>query len=122
MISTVAVRPLEVTQALLFPKWTYEPGEEDLTVMRISAEGRRDGKPARLSWDMIDRYDHATATTSMSRTTAFPCTIVARLLAEGAFTQPGVVPPELIGRDARLVDRILSELRDRGVCFERSEQ
>ena len=36
--------------------------------------------------------------------------------------QPGVVPPELIGRDARLVDRILSELRDRGVCFERSEQ
>ena len=27
------VRPLDVTSALLFPKWTYAPGEEDLTVM-----------------------------------------------------------------------------------------
>ena len=38
-----SVSPLDVVSALMFPKWTYEPGEEDLTVMRVIVEGVRAG-------------------------------------------------------------------------------
>ena len=54
-------------------------------------------------------------------TTGFPCAIVARLLAEGSFTRPGVHPPEVLGRDEALTARILRELNERGVSIERHE-
>jgi saccharopine dehydrogenase-like NADP-dependent oxidoreductase len=53
----------------------------------------------------------------MSRTTAFPCTIVARLIARGELRMPGVIPPELIGQQPGMLDRVLGELGRRGVRF-----
>src|SRR5207247_9524925 len=38
--SAASVRPLDVLSTLLFPQWTYEEGEADLTVMRIDAKGK----------------------------------------------------------------------------------
>ncbi|MFO0874677.1 MAG: saccharopine dehydrogenase C-terminal domain-containing protein [Phycisphaerales bacterium] len=80
--------PREVTAALLFPKWSYDDDETDLTVMRVVGEGRvragRDRPRCRLTWDLFDLRDAVTGFTSMARTTAFPCTIVARLLARRA--------------------------------------
>jgi lysine 6-dehydrogenase len=58
----------------------------------------------------------------MARTTGFPCAIVARLLAERAWTKPGVHPPESLGRDARITERILKELANRGVSVTRREE
>lgn len=120
-VRDVEVRPLDVTSALLFPKWTYEDGEEDLTVMRVLADGRRQGKSVRVMWDVLDFYDPVGRNTSMARTTAFPCAIVARLIARGEITKRGVLPPELLGDDERVVSTILSELEARGVRYEYSE-
>ncbi len=39
-VKGVPVRPIDVTAALLFPKWKLKPGEEDFTVMRIIIKGR----------------------------------------------------------------------------------
>jgi len=114
----VAVRPLDVTAALMFPKWTFEDGEEDLTVMRVSATGVEGGRRVRLTWDLFDRYDHETRTRSMSRTTGYPATIVARWLVEGRFRRPGVHPPEVLGAEAGLVQVMLRELEARGVRYE----
>ena len=111
------VVPLDVTSALLFPKWMYEPGEEDITVLRVEAIGRNDGERVRMTWDLVDRYDHATEQRSMSRTTGFPATIVARWLLAGRVTEPGVHPPEVLGRMPGLLDAMLGELRTRGVEF-----
>jgi len=116
-VKGVEVRPLDVTSALLFPKWTYEPGEEDLTVMRVWAKGARGGEPRRVSWDLLDFYHRPSGCTSMSRTTAFPCTIVAGFIATGRFNKPGVNPPERVGEDAALVRDLLAELRRRGVEY-----
>ena len=69
----VKVRPIDVTTALLFPKWTYEPGEEDLTVMRIHVEGTRGQTRLVHTLDLYDTFDRASGCTSMSRTTALPC-------------------------------------------------
>ena len=111
------VRPIDVTAALLFPKWTYEPGEADLTVMRVIVDGQKGGQRVRYRWDLLDFFDEQTGVTSMSRTTAFPCTIMARLIADGTFKEPGVSPPEVVGKVPGLLDRVLDELKSRGVLF-----
>jgi saccharopine dehydrogenase-like NADP-dependent oxidoreductase len=112
------VRPLDLTAAMLFPKWTFEEGEADLTVMRVSAHGKRDGRPTRLTWDLLDYYDPKTKTRSMSRTTAFPATIMARMMLAGRFDRPGVFAPEIPGQVPGLVDEMLEQLRKRGVRYE----
>jgi lysine 6-dehydrogenase len=114
---TVSVRPLDVTAALMFPKWTFDEREADLTVMRVAAEGTLDGRRARMVWDLFDRYDPETDTRSMSRTTGFPATIVARLLHEGRFARPGVHPPETLGAEPGLLDAVLAELKHRGITY-----
>jgi len=116
-IKGARVRPIDVISALMFPKWTYEPGEEDLTVMRVIVEGTRKGKPKRFVWDLLDWFDRATQATSMSRTTAFPCSIMAKLIARGEFEMPGVIPPELIGQRPGMLDRVLKELSIRGIQY-----
>jgi len=109
------VRPLDATAAVLFPRWTFEEGEEDLTVLRVLVEGRRGDQAIRHVWEVLDRYDSASGLRSMSRTTAFPAAIVARLLASSAFAAPGVHPPERLGRDPILFEQIMRELEARGV-------
>lgn len=111
------VRPLDVTSRLLFPKWTYEPGEEDLTVMRVIARGTKAGRPAEHRWDLLDFYDRGTAATSMARTTAFPCTIVAGMIAAGRYKSPGVNPPERLGTRAEFVRELLDQHAERGVRY-----
>ena len=111
------VVPLDVTSALLFPKWTYDPGEADLTVMRVIARGSKAGQPVTHTWDLFDMYDHATGCTSMARTTAFPCTIVAGFLARGDFREPGVHAPERLAATPGLVNTLLAELAQRGVNY-----
>ena len=53
----------------------------------------------------------------MARTTAFPNTIVARLVATGGFRRPGVNPPEFIGREAGLLAHVLERLAERGIEY-----
>jgi saccharopine dehydrogenase-like NADP-dependent oxidoreductase len=53
----------------------------------------------------------------MSRTTAFPCTIMARMLASGELCKPGVIVPELLGANAKIVEHVLTEHGKRGVVY-----
>ncbi len=118
----VRVRPLDVTSAVMFPKWTYQPGEEDLTVMRVIATGGKGGKRVRLVWDLLDFYDKASGATSMSRTTAFPCAILARMIASGEVKDRGVLPPERLAGHKGLVERVMREMTSRGVRYEEREE
>ncbi len=112
--------PLDLTSELVIPEWSYAEGEEDLTVMRIIVEGSKDGTACRYIWDLLDYYDRQTNTTSMSRTTAFPCAIVARMIASGRVNQTGVIPPERLAHQPDLVTSVLDELARRGVKFEQT--
>lgn len=117
------VRPLDVTSALLFPKWTFAPGEADITVMRVIASGQRAGAPATLTWDLVDRYDPVSGLRAMSRTTAFPAAITARMMLDRRLALgPGVHPPEALGREPGFLKTMLAELGRRGVtCTSRVE-
>lgn len=110
-------RPLDLAEKLIFPYWTYDDGEEDLTVMRIIVEGIKDGKSRKYTWDLLDYYDQQTKWTSMSRTTAFPCAIVARMIANGEYVNPGVNPPEYLGRTDGVCAKVLEELEKRRIIY-----
>ncbi len=111
------VRPIDLTARLLFPMWHLPEGEGDLTVMQVVVDGRKDGRPVRLTWDLLDRFDHATGVHSMARTTGYTATVALRLLAEGKFTQHGIIPSEFLGREPGCVSSLLAGLAQRGVHY-----
>ena len=112
------VRPLDVTAHLLFPKWTFQDMEPDMTVMRVTAEGIHGNVPTRISWDLLDHLDPATGFTSMSRTTAFPAAAITRMIADGTLTCRGVTPPEHLVKHEGIVDTLMGELAKRGIEFD----
>ncbi|MEW6336759.1 MAG: saccharopine dehydrogenase family protein [Acidobacteriota bacterium] len=116
----VRVRPIDVAARLLFPAWQLAPGEEDLTVLRVTVEGVEGGRRACRTYDMLDRYDRATGITSMARTTGYTCTAGVRLLAARRFRRPGVAPPELVGREAGCWEFVREQLAARGIVFRES--
>ncbi|MEM7417192.1 MAG: saccharopine dehydrogenase C-terminal domain-containing protein [Gemmatimonadota bacterium] len=113
------VRPRDVTEALLFDEWSYNEGEEDLTVMRIIIEGVTNGKRVRHVWDLVDTYNVKTDTMSMARTTGYTCTGMVRLLARGAWNEPGLTPPEIVGKNPECFHAVRSHLKQRGVLIDR---
>lgn len=121
-VDGVEVVPRRLTEKLLFALWRRPPDEEELTVMRVVAEGNQGGRRRRITFDLLDRTDLSSGTTSMARTTGYPCAIVARMLARGELNDPGVRPPELLARNEPIVRRILDELRRRGVLLKETEE
>lgn len=121
-VEGIPVVPRKVTEALLFHAWRRPEGEEELTFLRVVCEGRHGGRRMRRTFELLDRTNARTGDTSMARTTGFPCTTAARLLLEGAFTKPGVFPPELLAADDALHARFLAELSARGVAVEETEE
>lgn len=116
-VAGVRVRPLDVASKLLFPSWQFAPGEEDLTAMRVIVEGSKGGRRVRRSFEMVDRFDHATGTTSMARTTGYTCTAGVRLLASRLWERAGVSPPEFVGREERCYEFMMADLAKRNVAF-----
>ncbi|MEM7588279.1 MAG: saccharopine dehydrogenase C-terminal domain-containing protein [Acidobacteriota bacterium] len=117
-VGSSVVRPLDVTAALLFPKWKLDPGEVDLTALWVRMAGRLDGQAVRYDYRMLDRYDADSGTHSMARTTGYTATAAIRMLAEGLYREPGIVPPERIGRHRQAYDFMMACLRERGVVLE----
>lgn len=114
-VKGASVRPIDVTASLISPLWKYEPGEADLTVMRLVIFGVEDGKPATYTYDLCDEYDPATGALSMARTTGYTCTAVTRLVLDGGYSQKGISPPEFVGRVDGCRESVERYLEDRGV-------
>jgi len=119
-IKGVKVKPLDLTSELLFPKWKLKEDEDELTVMRVMVQGKKDGKRLRYTYDLLDYYDKEEKATSMSRATGFPCAIVARLIAEGEYTHKGVSPPEYLGKEHEVYKKILKELAKRNIIYRKN--
>jgi lysine 6-dehydrogenase len=108
-VQGVAVSPREVLHTLLDPRLRAKPGEPDLVIVRVLARGKREGRPAQVLLDLVDRYDEATGFTAMERTTGWDGSIAA-ILAAHEETPRGAVPKELAIPGPRYAD----ELRRRG--------
>lgn len=116
------VKPISVVSKLMFDQWRLRDGEEDVTVMRVIVEGEKGAKRIRRTYDLLDRYDRDTETTSMARTTGYTCTIVARQLLKGLFTRKGICPPEYVGEVSSCYDDLLAEYGKRNIALEKTAE
>ena len=121
-VNGIGIRPLDVTTRLLDRTWFAGPDEEELTVMRVEVVGRVQGARLRHVYDLFDRYDVATRTSSMARTTGYTCTGLVRWLARGGWTRPGIAPPELPGAEPACFDFVLKHLAERGIRLAHAQE
>jgi len=107
------VSPRKLSMLLLEPKMKGG-SEEDITVLRVTVTGKKDGKQTKLEWEMVDFFDRERNLTSMAKTTASPAVILTEWIAQGKISQRGVVAIEniIIGE---LFDPFLNELAERGI-------
>ena len=109
------ISPVEVTKKLVFPKWKLEEGEKEFTVLEIIIDGTAEGKKKKIKYNLFDKYDDKSNTTSMARTTGYTCTAAARLVLEGEFNQTGICPPEFIGMQKGCYEKITMLLKERNI-------
>ena len=119
-IDGATIRPIDLATSLLFPMWQMHDGDEDFTFLRVVVDGHDGVQPVRLRYEMLDRFDRRTGTSSMARTTGYTATMAARLMADGGVDETGIIPPERIGRSSDDVEFILAGLRERGVSVTES--
>jgi saccharopine dehydrogenase-like NADP-dependent oxidoreductase len=118
-INGTKITPLQFCSKLLIDNWKLEPGEEELTVMKVIVEGEAGGKRRRIEYDLLDRFDPQTKISSMARTTGYTCTATANLIIKGLFSEKGVFPPELVGKSKDCFEFIWNYLEERKVYWKR---
>jgi saccharopine dehydrogenase-like NADP-dependent oxidoreductase len=114
-IKEVDITPLDFTSKLLVNEWKPGSEEEEFTVMKVIIKG--EGKT--IEYNLLDRYDSATKTSSMARTTGYTCTAAVNLVTKGLFTGKGVFPPELVGKDKNCFDFVMEYLKARNVIWKK---
>jgi saccharopine dehydrogenase-like NADP-dependent oxidoreductase len=113
-IYNTTIAPIDFTSKLLVNEWKLGATEEEFTVMKVIVKGEE----KTIEYNLYDRYDAATQTSSMARTTGYTCTAAVNLITKGMFTEKGVYPPELIGDREDCFEFVVGYLRDRGVMWE----
>jgi len=119
MADGTLVRPIDLTANVLSPLWKYEPGEADLTVMKLIISGIENGQSATYTYEMCDEYDPATGALSMARTTGYTCNAVTQLVLDGSYSQKGISAPEFVGRVEGCWESVKGYLEDRGINIHR---
>ena len=117
------VSPRALLTTLLDKKLAMHQGDKDMTLMRVAVQGRKKkgDRASRIhQYEMIDRFDATTLTTSMARTTAYPCSTVGQMILEGKITERGFIPPELAIKDDRF-DEFISRLERKGLSIKERE-
>lgn len=112
------IRPFDLTATLLFPKWKMQPGEADITAMRIIISGKENGQTKTYTYSLLDRFDSETNTTSMARTTGYTCTAVADLILSEKYNRKGISPPEYIGEVGNNYEYVKEYLEARGIIYQ----
>ena len=115
-IDGIEVSPRNLTMALLEPQLKGATNE-DVTVIRVTVTGLKDGQHKQIEWNMIDHYDHEKDITSMAKTTSMPAVILAEWIAKGKVNHIGVVTPEEIIIDD-FFNPFLNELSNKGIHIE----
>lgn len=104
------VIPRDVTIAAMKPHLT-KPDSPDLVALRVTVEGTKAGKPKKLGWELVDKFDAVHGISAMMRTTGYSLSITGQMQARGEIVPSGVFTPD----EAMPAERYISELAKRGV-------
>lgn len=75
----------------------YLPADEpDYVLVRLDFKGKLDGGESTLRYDIVDQHDEETGLSAMMRTTSFPASIIAQMMARGEVTRRGATPQETV--------------------------
>jgi lysine 6-dehydrogenase len=88
--------------------------EKDVTLLRVIVSGRKLKKPITHVFEMVDFFDSKRNYTSMAKTTTFPASIAAQMIASGRIRRRGSLFPEDVFH-AELYNPFINELKKRGV-------
>ncbi len=66
----------------------------DYVLVRLDFVGAKAGVTKKLRYDIIDKLDETTGLSAMMRTTAFPASIIAQMMARGDVLERGATPQE----------------------------
>jgi len=99
----------------------YLPGEGDAICQRVEVSGIKEGIKTAFIYEFTDFYDPENDISAMARTTAFPCSIVVQMIANGDFKDAGVIHPAKIGYDERLSEIFFKNLSKRKINIEERE-
>lgn len=112
-VNGVDVSPREFTSKILFNSWKLGDSEDEFTVMRVTVKGAGQTH----IWDLLDRTDHQTQTSSMARTTGYTCCAIVESVLSGKWKQRGVNPGEMLGGDAKIFADVLEFLGERKISL-----
>lgn len=121
-IDGTEIIPFDFTSRILFNAWKLGPEEPEFTVMRIILSGSINGSGKEIIYDLYDEFDTREKISSMARTTGFTATGTTDMILNKLFTEKGVFPPELLGRDPACFEYIISYLGARNIKFEVTER
>ena len=73
----------------------YLPADgPDYVLVRLDFVGNKNSSSKKLRYDIVDKLDEATGLSAMMRTTAFPASIIAQMMARGECLMRGATPQE----------------------------
>jgi lysine 6-dehydrogenase len=93
----ISVGNAKITPRKLFGELLQKnlPADEpDYVLVRLEFVGEKDGAKKNLRYDIVDKFDEQTNLSAMMRTTAFPASIIAQMMAAGATSERGAIPQE----------------------------
>ena len=103
------VKPRKVFGDLL---QKYLPADgPDYVLVRLDFVGVKDDSSKTLRYDIVDKHDDSTGLSAMMRTTAFPASIIAQMMARGDVLTRGATPQE----KAIDPDKFVAELERRDI-------
>ena len=108
------VAPFDFLARLLTPRLKLGP-QGDILVMRVVVEGLKAGRRQQHLFELIDYFDPQTRYTAMARTTGFPASSAARMIAQNQLTEKGVRFPEQLFA-GKHYEGFISELLTKGVA------
>lgn len=83
----------------------------DYVLVRLDFVGKKNGTTDKLRYDIVDKLDEVTGLSAMMRTTAFPASIIAQMMARGDVLTRGATPQE----KSIDPDKFVSELERRNI-------
>jgi lysine 6-dehydrogenase len=107
----VKLRPRKVLGELL--QKNLPADEPDYVLIRLEFVGTKDGERKILRYDIVDKFDETTNLSAMMRTTAFPASIIAQMMARGDTKMRGATPQE----KAIDAEKFVAELEKRNIII-----
>jgi lysine 6-dehydrogenase len=99
------VVPRQLFHALLEPRIKAGPGERDVVIARAVARGRKDGRSAEATVDLLVYPNEDLGFTAMEQATGWHAAIVCHLMASGRIA-PGATPVELAVDPGEMMDAV----------------